>query len=145
MVYERQVRVTLTAPQAALIYRILKNAKRGDQILQRQLGVEERVDGLVLENGIKRLTDAIDKRNAGMDDKIERRYPGYKDFNAGIVVVSGECSELSARGAARKNADGQRPHNVHCANCKDTRGGPLGHTTEDCTWDGIVDAPLFGM
>lgn len=25
--------------------------------------------------------------------------------------------------------------NVHCSNCGDTRGGPVGHETSECTWD----------
>ena len=24
--------------------------------------------------------------------------------------------------------------NVHCSNCGDTRGGPVGHETSECTW-----------
>jgi hypothetical protein len=35
--------------------------------------------------------------------------------------------------AAAIARDGNR-RNVHCAKCGDTKGGPFGHETSECTW-----------
>lgn len=41
----------------------------------------------------------------------------------------------------------ERERNVHCSNCGDTRGGPVGHETSECTWDSRpvpLDVPPTG-
>lgn len=34
---------------------------------------------------------------------------------------------------AKEVAEARR--NVHCSNCGDTRGGPVGHEVSECTWE----------
>lgn len=34
----------------------------------------------------------------------------------------------------------ERPRNQHCMNCGDTRGGPIGHETSECTHDSAAEA-----
>lgn len=32
-------------------------------------------------------------------------------------------------------AEEQRTRNIYCSRCGDTRGGPYGHESNECTWN----------
>lgn len=41
-------------------------------------------------------------------------------------------------------SEAERPRNQHCMNCGDTRGGPMGHETSECTYDSSIITAVRG-
>lgn len=76
---------------------------------------------------------------------------GYENWNrasVNAVIAQSHFSAAAAGNAMRafdaiyrtETAAGEDAHtdgrrNVHCSNCGDTRGGPVGHETSECTHD----------
>lgn len=50
-----------------------------------------------------------------------------------LMALKGPCSNSACRlWYAHMGPCAERPRNVYCANCGDTRGGPVGHETSEC-------------
>lgn len=55
---------------------------------------------------------------------------------AELLELKGPCTNGSCPlHLAHRGPCGQRPRNVHCSNCGDTRGGPVGHEISECTFN----------
>jgi hypothetical protein len=55
------------------------------------------------------------------------------------VIAAGEAAgawlhQKADEFLAEVRSEGELARNVHCSNCGDTRGGPVGHEISECTW-----------
>lgn len=143
--YERQVSVTFTRPQSDVVYRILLGALSNWDAMVALGIVDDKMQRIGINAGA-RLKEAIDKRDLAMREKVQGDDIDLQDLQLDddqyLDCVPTDEEPFQSTNPALENTEGQRPKNRHCTNCGDTRGGPLGHKTSECAWDGMTESPL---
>lgn len=82
---------------------------------------------------------ALGRRQATEDltawlDQLAARLPQYNS-ELSVCTRRANAQVLGAYERAATIARSGLDRNPHCSNCGDTRGGPRGHETSECTWD----------
>lgn len=87
---------------------------------------------------------AISEPFANLADDVVSRLPDGPELTAGLrkLLEAKDCMVRAAVALERTHNRYSPPREVppgrnqHCVNCGDTRGGPIGHETSECTYPG---------